>query len=286
MSTVRLALAQIAPKLGDRAHNEQLHLAQIEEAARQSADVLIFPELSLTGYFLRDSVPEVAVRRDGPELARLGQAAADRRLDLVLGFVEESPEHHFYNAVVYFEGGRLRHVHRKVFLPTYGMFDERRYFTAGERLAAFQTTRLGRVGLLVCEDFWHLSALAILQAEEVDWILCVANSPARGVAGPRVRIAETYERLCRTFAEMLGCGVAFVDRVGFEDGLCFWGGSLVVGPEADVVAQGPDLDEALVIVDFDQAELRRARLATPLARDERLLLLLEELARIKRERYS
>lgn len=286
MSHVRLALAQIAPKLGDRAHNEQLHLERIEEAAGQGASVVIFPELSLTGYFLRDIVPDVAVRRDGPEMARLAEAAGRHGLDVVIGFVEESAEHHFYNSVAYFEGAQLRSVHRKVFLPTYGMFDERRYFAAGERIAAFETQRLGRVGMLVCEDFWHLSALAILQAEEVDWIVCVANSPARGVAGPRVRIAETYERLARTFAEMLGCAVAFVDRVGFEDGLCFWGGSLVVGPDAEIVAQGPDFDESLVMVDFDQAELRRARLATPLARDERLLLLLEELERIKRERYA
>jgi NAD+ synthase (glutamine-hydrolysing) len=281
---VKIALAQIAPVLANRERNLPLHLEQIEAARKQGADLVVFPELSLTGYFVRDMVPDVALSASAPEIKRLVEAAGD--MALVFGFVEESPEHRFYNAAIYAEGGRIVHLHRKVYLPTYGLFDEQRYFAAGDRIEAFDTARFGRVGVLVCEDFWHLSAAAIMQAEEVDMLICVANSPARGVDGPKIRTAETYETLTTAFAQLLGAVVVLVNRVGFEDGLCFWGGSRVVGPDGRAVAEAPMLDPSLTLATFDLAELRRQRLITPLARDERLLLTIEELVRIKQRRYG
>lgn len=280
----RIALAQIAPVLGDRQRNLKLHLEWIERARTAGADLIVFPELSLTGYFLRDMVPDVALRRDTPEISALTEAAG--AAGLIVGFVEESPQYRFYNAAFFAEGGKVRHVHRKVYLPTYGLFDEKRYFAAGERFQAFDTALLGRVGILICEDFWHLSAVTIMQAEQVDLLVCVSNSPARGIEGPRLRTAETYERLTKTYAETLGAVVVFVHRVGFEDGLCFWGGSAVVGPDARTIADAPLFDEALVIATCDRAELRRQRVLTPLSRDERLLLTIEELQRIRRDRYA
>jgi len=277
-------MAQIAPRLGDLAANQAVHLEQIRVARQQNADLIVFPELSLTGYFLRDMVPDVALPANAPRLQELADAAGPA--GLAFGFVEESPDRRFYNSAGYAEGGQLRHVHRKVYLPTYGLFEEQRYFAAGERIQAFDSPRFGRVGLLVCEDFWHLSAAAILQAEGVDLLICVSNSPARGVDGPKVRTAEVYEHLAKMYAQMIGCVVIVVNRVGFEDGLCFWGGSQAVGPDGQVLVAAPPFDESLSLVEFDLAELRRQRLITPLARDEKLLLTIEELERIKRERYS
>jgi len=187
---------------------------------------------------------------------------------------------------LYAEGGRVVHVHRKVYLPTYGLFDEQRYFAAGDRFFAFDTARFGRVGILVCEDFWHLSTAAIMQAEEVDMLICTANSPARGVDGAKVHTAETYEQLTKAFAQLLGAAVVVVNRVGFEDGLCFWGGSMAVGPDGRTMAQAPMFDESLCVAGFDPSELRRQRLITPLGRDERLLVTIEEFNRIKRKRYE
>lgn len=281
---LRVALAQISPALGDRERNLQLHLEQIEAARRQGADLIVFPELSLTGYFLRDMVPDVALKPHGPELHGLIEAAGAS--SLVVGLVEESSQRRFYNAAIYAEGGRIVHLHRKVYLPTYGLFDEQRYFAAGERIEAFDTARLGRVGVLICEDFWHLSAVVILQAEGVDVLICVANSPARGVGGAQIDTAETYQRLCGTYAQLLGAMVILVNRVGFEDGLCFWGGSMVAGPDGRTIARSPMLDEALTVATIDLADLRRQRLIAPLARDERPLLIIEELNRIKRQRYD
>jgi len=282
--TFRVALAQIAPALANRERNVALHLAQIEAARAEQADLIVFPELSLTGYFVRDMVPDVAISSSGPDIRGMVEAAGPAAL--VAGFVEESPQHRFYNAAFFAEQGRIVHLHRKVYLPTYGLFDEQRYFAAGDRIRAFDTARFGRVGLLICEDFWHLSAAAIMQAEEVDVLVCVANSPARGVDGPAIRTAETYEHLSIAFAQLLGAVVILVNRVGFEDGLCFWGGSRIVGPDGRTLAQAPMLDEALTLGTIDLAELRRQRLITPLARDERLLLTIEELNRIKRRRYE
>ncbi|HUT13992.1 MAG TPA: nitrilase-related carbon-nitrogen hydrolase [Thermoguttaceae bacterium] len=283
-ASLRVAMAQISPVLGDCGRNLTTHLEQIEAARQQEADLIVFPELSLTGYFLRDMVPDVALDPAGPQIRRLTEAAG--ATSLVLGMVEESPQHRFFNTALYAEGGRIVHRHRKVYLPTYGLFDEQRYFAAGERIEAFDTARFGRVGILICEDFWHLSAAAIMQAEEVDLLICVANSPARGVDGPKIHTAETYEQLCTAFAHLLGAVVVMVNRVGFEDGLCFWGGSMVVGPDGRTIARAPMFDEALTLAVFDPAELRRQRLIMPLARDERLLLTIEELNRIKRERYG
>lgn len=281
---LRVALAQIAPVLADRQRNVALHLAQIEAARAENADLVVFPELSLTGYFVRDMVPDVALRRTSPPIDRLIEAAGEAAL--VFGFVEESPQHRFYNAAIFAEKQRLVHLHRKVYLPTYGLFDEQRYFAAGERIEAFDSPRLGRVGLLVCEDFWHLSAATIMQAEEVDLVIWIANSPGRGVDGPKIRTAEAYDLMSRTFAQLLGAVVVLVNRVGFEDGLCFWGGSRIVGPDGRVLAEAPMFDEALTVATIDLAELRRQRLITPLGRDERLLLTIEELNRIKRRRYE
>src|SRR6185503_20863567 len=121
MNPCRVALAQIAPRLGELDANLALHLEAIQRARRQGAGLVVFPELSLTGYLLRDDVPEVALRIEDPRLARLLRASRD--IDVVLGLVEESPGHRFYNAAAYLSGGRVLHVHRKVYLPTYGMFD-------------------------------------------------------------------------------------------------------------------------------------------------------------------
>jgi predicted amidohydrolase len=283
-NTLRVAMAQIAPVLADRERNFELHLQQIEAARQSRADLVVFPELSLTGYFVRDMVPDLAIRADGPEVRQLVEAADS--LSLVAGLIEESPRHRFYNAAFFAEGGRVVHWHRKVYLPTYGLFDEQRYFAAGERIQAFDTARFGRVGILICEDFWHLSAAAVMQAEEVDLLICVSNSPARGADGPKIRTAETYEQLARAFAQCLGAVVIFVNRVGFEDGLCFWGGSMAVGPDGRPIVQSPMFDESLTIAEIDPADLRRQRLITPLGRDERLLITLEELKRIKRRKYG
>jgi predicted amidohydrolase len=277
-----VALAQMDPALGDRGRNLERHRQWVKQAAETGAKLLVFPELSLTGYFLKDLVPESAIRLDSKEIRDL--AALSTELDVVLGAVIESPDHRYFNASLYFSRGELLHVHRKVYLPTYGMFDEQRYFAPGDRFRSFATP-YGRAGMLVCEDIWHLSSAYILSLEGVDMIICPSSSPGRGITtDERLGTAESYALVCRTYAQFLTTFFLYCNRVGFEDGANFWGGSMVIGPNGDIIAQHQDADEALVLASLDLADVRRERLANPLLRDERLELTINELRRVWHER--
>jgi predicted amidohydrolase len=277
-----VALAQMDPALGDRGRNLERHRQWVKQAAETGAKLLVFPELSLTGYFLKDLVPESAIRLDSKEMRDL--AALSTELDVVLGAVIESPDHRYFNASLYFSRGELLHVHRKVYLPTYGMFDEQRYFAPGDRFRSFATP-YGRAGMLVCEDIWHLSSAYILSLEGVDMIICPSSSPGRGITtDERLGTAESYALVCRTYAQFLTTFFLYCNRVGFEDGANFWGGSMVIGPNGDIIAQHQDADEALVLASLDLADVRRERLANPLLRDERLELTINELRRVWHER--
>jgi len=277
-----VALAQIDPALGDRGRNLERHREWVKRAADAGARLLVFPELSLTGYFLKDLVPESAIQLDSKEMRDL--AALSSELDIVLGTVIESPDHRYFNASLYFSQGELVHMHRKVYLPTYGMFDEQRYFAPGDRFRSFATP-FGRAGMLVCEDIWHLSSAYILSLEGVDMIICPSSSPGRGItADERSGTAESYRLVCRTYAQFLTTFFLYCNRVGFEDGANFWGGSMVIGPNGDIIAQHEDPEEALVLATIDLADVRRERLANPLLRDERIELTINELRRVWHER--
>ena len=277
-----VALAQMDPALGDRSRNLERHRHWVKQAVEAGAKLLVFPELSLTGYFLKDLVSENAIQLDSKEMRDL--AALSTELDVVLGTVIESPDHRYFNSSLYFSRGELVHVHRKVYLPTYGMFDEQRYFAPGDRFRSFATP-FGRAGMLVCEDIWHLSSAYILSLEGVDMIICPSSSPGRGITtDERLGTAESYGLVCRTYAQFLTTFFLYCNRVGFEDGANFWGGSMVIGPNGDIIAQQQDADEGLVLANLDLADVRRERLANPLLRDERLELTINELRRVWHER--
>ncbi len=285
MNPCRVALAQIAPRLGELDANLALHLEAIQRARRQGAGLVVFPELSLTGYLLRDDVPEVALRIEDPRLARLLRASRD--IDVVLGLVEESPGHRFYNAAAYLSGGRVLHVHRKVYLPTYGMFDEGRDFAAGDRFRTFAAP-FGPAGLLVCEDAWHPSAPWLLAQEGAEVLFVLSSGPTRG-ARPKqkdVSSVAVWHQLLRTTAQFLTTFVVYVNRVGYEDGLNFGGGSIAVDPFGRELAALPALEPALAVTELDPEVLRRARTAYPLLRDEKLDLVRRELDRLLVRRYD
>jgi predicted amidohydrolase len=283
-SSTRLTvgLAQTDSTLGDRDRNLIHHREWVERAVEAGVHLVIFPELSLTGYFLKDLVPEIAISLDGPVMNELRALSA--RTDIVLGAVIEEPDHRYFNASLYLSGGELVHLHRKVYLPTYGMFDEQRYLASGDRFRSFKTA-YGRVGMLVCEDIWHLSSAYILGLQGVDMIICASASPGRGITtDERLGTAESYGLLCRTYAQFLTTFFLYCNRVGYEDGANYWGGSMVIGPNGDIVAQHEDADEALVIARLDLADVRRERLANPLLRDEHVELTINELRQVWHER--
>ncbi|MDQ6846250.1 MAG: carbon-nitrogen hydrolase [Candidatus Dormibacteraeota bacterium] len=272
---VVVALAQIAPRLGDVAANLERHLELIDEAAAGGAALIVFPELSLTGYFLKDLVPEVALRAQSEQLQRL--AAASRGVDVVAGCVLESDDARFYNASLYLSGGRVHHVHRKVYLPTYGLFDEARYLAQGDRfrtftapLAAAAPPRAWQAGMLICEDMWHTTSAGLLAREGVELFICPSASPGRGVVnGHALGTARSYDAMTRTYAQLFTAYLLYCNRVGFEDGVGFWGGSRAVGPDGRLLEDAAGDDQCLVFHRIDLAAVRRARIAYPLLRDER-----------------
>ena len=276
---IKIALAQINTRLGDLSTNLEHHLSIAGEAYQHNADLLVFPELSLTGYSLQDLVPQVAIRpsKDDPLFQQLLQASLE--IDMVVGFVEEDARHRFYIAAAYISKGEIVHIHRKVHLPTYGIFDEKRFFAAGDTFRAFDT-RFGRVGLLICEDFWHVSSPYLLWQDGADVFLLQSASPGRGVTDENIGSAVWVETINRSYAGLFTAFFAHSNRVGFEDGLYFWGGATLFDPDGKLVAMGPYDSEAITYAEMDLSQIRRTRTRLPLLRDERPEIVLHELGRI------
>ncbi len=284
MRSVRVALAQISPKLGDLEANVELVLSTARAAERAGAEIAVLPELALSGYVLRDIVPEAAITTDGPVFKRL--LAASRRLDLVVGFVEEVPGHRFHNAAAYLSAGRLVHLHRKIYLPTYGMFQEGREFAPGERVRAFEAPH-GPAGILICEDSWHPTNAWLLAHQGAEILYVLSNGPTRGARpGRGVTSVEVWHDLLKVTAQFETAFVVYVNRVGFEDGLNFGGGSMAIDPFGRTVKALAPLEEGLAMAELDAEVLRRARMAYPLLRDDDLELVYRELDRVRKLRYE
>ena len=281
---VRIALAQVAPRLGDVEANLYLVADRARAAVRDGAQLIVFPELALTGYLLQDLVPEVAMRADDPRLAALGADAGGAMV--AVGFVEETPEHRYCNSVALLRDGEVIGLHRKVYLPTYGLFDEGRFTRAGDTIRAVEVGEpLGRIGLSVCEDFWHASLPMLQAADGASLLVNVAAGPSRapGSAAGMVAISG-WHKMQDTYALLGTVGVAFCNRVGNEEGLTFWGGSRLLAPDGRVLVEAPLWEEALVVGSVDTDDIRMQRYQVPLLADERLELVRRELDRIIAER--
>jgi predicted amidohydrolase len=283
---LRIALAQVAPRLGDVEANLARHLAVLDEARAGGAGLVVFPELGLTGYLLQDLAAEVAMRPDDPRLARL--AAATTGLAAVVSYVEESADHRLFIAAALVEDGEIRHVHRKVHLPTYGLFDERRFFAPGDMVRAAPSARLGvGIGLAVCEDFWHMATPQLLALDGAQVLVNVSSSPGRDLARTSevgLGTAASWRSLMRTYAQLTTSFVVFCNRVGVDESLSFWGGSEVIGPTGAPVFSAPMFEEGLYFADVELGDVRRERICLPLLRDERPELVAREWRRLVAER--
>jgi len=275
-----LAQAQINTRLGDIKTNLEKHLHYIREARQAGADLLVFPELSLTGYVLQDLTPSVSHRPTPDDPVFKPLLDASQEIDLVVGFVDEDVRARFFIGAAYLSQGQVVHVHHKIYLPTYTLFDEGRFFAWGDTVRAFDT-RFGRVGMLICEDFWHVSPPYLLWLDGADLLLFISASPGRGLnADPKQNTASWVELANRAYASFFTAFVAHTNRVGYEDGLNFWGGATVFDPNGELIAQGPYHEEALVMTEIDLNQIHRTRARLPLLRDERTYIIQRELTRI------
>jgi predicted amidohydrolase len=280
----RIALAQVAPRLGVVDANVELLAGRLSAAVAEGVDLAVFPELALTGYLLQDLVPEVAIRADDRRLAELSRSAPG--LLVAVGFVEETDDHRYANSAALLRDGELIGLHRKLYLPTYGLFDEGRFTRPGNRVRTQVVgPPVGRIGLSVCEDFWHASVPMIQAADGADLLVNIAAGPSRapGSAAGLVAIAG-WHKMQDTYALLGTVPIAFCNRVGNEEGLTFWGGSRILAADGSIVAEAPLWDEALVIGTLETDDLRMQRYNLPLLADERLELTRRELDRIIAER--
>ena len=266
---LRVALVQFKPTKADVTTNVQRVRHIVSEEASQ-ADLVVFPETTLTGYFLEGGVAETAIAAD--DLGGLLGAPPPDAPDVVIGFYERW-RRRLYNSVAYLEPAddswTLRHVHRKMFLPTYGVFDEARFVEPGTSIRSFDT-RYGRVGLLICEEAWHSLPAAILALGGAELLVIVSASPARdfsaGSSGQPANL-DRWDQLAPGMAIEHGVFVVVAQLAGSEGGKLFPGGSIAVGPDGRFLARGPLLEEAVVVASLDASSLERTRVASPLLAD-------------------
>jgi predicted amidohydrolase len=280
----RIALAQVAPRLGDVDANLAIAADAVRRAAIEGATLTVLPELALTGYLLQDLVPEVSMRADDRRLLSLGDDAPG--MLVAAGFVEETDDHRYCNSAALVRDGALVGLHRKVYLPTYGLFDEGRFTRPGDRIRTVGVGEpIGRIGLSVCEDFWHPSVPMIQAQDGADLLVNISAGPSRAPGSSAgLEAIAGWHKMQDTYALLGTVAIAFCNRVGNEEGLTFWGGSRIIGPGGSTVAQAPLWDEALVVGAIDTDDVRMQRYGMPLLADERLELVRRELDRIIAER--
>jgi predicted amidohydrolase len=276
---VRVALAQIDCVLGATDENLRKAREVVAEAKERGVDLTVFPELSLSGYALGDLGDDVAIEARSEPILSLAEAAGE--MAVVVGFCEEGRGFHTYNSAAYLEGGTIRHLHRKLYLPNYRIYEERKHYNPGQSMRAFDT-ELGRMAILICNDAWQ-PFLPFIAVQDGAQVLII---PADSGSYPYPELLDTkdyWRGITRFYARMLESYVVFVNRVGKQDEIVFWGYSHVVDPWGTVVAEGPLHEEALVTADIDLGYVRRRRREVPLVKEARLALLARELNRLAEE---
>jgi predicted amidohydrolase len=276
-NTLRVALAQVDCVLGDVEENARRAREQIARARSEGADLVVFPELSLTGYAIGGVTEDVAMTLDDPVVA--GLAAATEGIAAVVGCVE-SGRVQTYNSALFLDGGAIVHVQRKTHLPTYGRWEEHKHFSQGTALRAFDT-RLGRLAMLICNDAWQAPLAYVAAHDGARMLIVPACSSLEAAAGTDpAELERDWGDLLRFNARFLQAWVVFVNRVGEEAGVRFWGGSRVVDPWGRIVVEAPRGEAALVHADLELNAVRRRRRELPLLKEPRLGLVRREIDRL------
>jgi len=280
---MKVFLVQMAPRLGDIKSNLDRHLEFLDRARKDKADLVVFPELGLTGYSLKDLVPDAALNPvRSPIFKEL--LAAGRGMSVVVGFVEERGVERglFYNSAAFLADGKVLHVHRKVFLPTFGMFEEGKFFAQGRDFAPFQAP-FGKTGLMICRDFLQYGSSYLLFAGGAEVMIVISAAPGRGIAGPvGFETSHMWELMGEAISYFSTAFVLYCNRTGFEEGLSFAGGSFIYSPKGELLVRASDLNEEVLSCDLDIELVREVRKKWTFKRDERPEIILHSLERIIR----
>ncbi|HEY4137820.1 MAG TPA: nitrilase-related carbon-nitrogen hydrolase [Casimicrobiaceae bacterium] len=274
---LNVAVAQIASVLGDVAANRRKHLDVVDSARALGTDVLVFPELSLSGHAAGPDALDVALRRDDPVIAEIARAAG--AMCTVFGLIEEGPAAQFYNTALAVRDGAILAAHRKVNLATYGLLEDGKHFAAGRHVGAFDLAPVWRASIMICADLWN-PPLVHLAAMQGATVLLAPISSAIEAVGADFDNPTGWDVNLRFYALTYGLPIAMANRAGREGELTFWGGSRILDPFGRTLAQAEGDGEALVraLIDFDA--VRRARYLLPTVRDANLALLQREIERL------
>lgn len=279
MLKAKLRIAQIDCTLANFDENLARHCTLAETAIREGAEAIIFPELSLTGYNVQDAAQDIAMHIHDPRLEPLRELS--HHITIICGGIELSENYGVYNAAFLFEEGCGSSIHRKIYLPTYGMFEELRYFSAGHSIQAITSKRLGKIGVAICEDFWHVSVPYLLAHQGAKLLIVLMSSPLRLSPGTgKPAIVSQWQTIATTYSLLFSSYVACVNRVGNEDSFTYWGNSSLTGPDGTILSTAPLFRDAVVDGLLDFSEIKRTRLHSSHFLDEDLRLIGAELERI------
>ncbi len=270
---MRIVLAQLDVSIGEIDANLEQMGDVMRTAAEQDADLTVFPELAVHGYALGQLAESLSIPATDPRLAAL----AAGRCDAVVGFHEDGGVRS-YNSAAYLSASGTVHVHRKLYLPTYLAWEERKHSSPGQSLRAFDTDH-GRAAILICNDAWQ-PAIPWLATQDGAELLIVPTNSAANLGPPSLNTLEYWEALLSYIGRVQQTWVVFVNRVGTEGGGTFWGGSRIVDPHGQVVAQCPLWEPAVITVDIDVPAAKRARREIPLIAEARLGLVERETRRL------
>lgn len=273
---MKVGIAQIDSTIGALQDNAAHHRRFIRDARAQGVDLLLFPELSLTGYDLNHSTQEVALFADDPLLKELAAEAMD--MTVVIGFVEEGPAAQFYNSSVVLKDGEILFKHRKINLPTYGNLHEGKWFASGRYVETVELSKHWRAGLLICADLWNPALVNLASMHGATMLLAPINSAVDAVS-TEFSNPHGWDLASRFYAMIYGMPVIMANRVGVENGARFWGGSCIIDPFGTVLAEAGD-QENMITADLDFEAVRTARVQLPTVRDSNFGLVLREMKRL------
>jgi predicted amidohydrolase len=276
---MKIRAVQFSPALGNVEKNMEFHVAKITRAIRDGRELIVFPELSLSGYQLKDIASDIALQTGGREWRELEELS--KKIDIIVGAPLEEEAGIIYNTALYFSKGKWRHTHRKVQLPNYGMFEERMIFKPGDE---FRTFKIGTMtaGILICREILFPMLAYLYFIQKTDLLIGISNSPQRGIGKDGISSFQLWETMGYVFSQFYHQNYMFVNRVGFEDGIGFGGGSFLARAGQGICQQAKYIDEDVLDVEINPADVRRARLSSNYLRDEQPELVLRELQRILR----
>jgi N-carbamoylputrescine amidase len=273
---ITVGAAQITTVPEDIEANLETHLELIAQARAQGCDLLVFPELSLTGYTLSDQSFRLARSRHSKVIRQIAEASQD--LTTQFGFIEEGPAAQYYNATLAVRDGEIHHLHRKVNLPSYGNLDENKHFATGRFMETANLDDTWRYAILICADAWN-PALVHLAAMNGATLLSVPISSSINAVEGEFSNPNGWDLAVRFYAMMYGMPVVMTNRVGTEGSNHFWGGSAIIDAHGRIVTQAGD-EATLLTAELDYSQVREARFHLPTVRDSNFALIQREVNRL------